>query len=121
MTENTGPAHVNAHDLAALERVFQQAVQQEKAKFPWLATKHDELCAVGAAQSILWLMEATWTNHGDFGEPYSDNAAVEIAINELIDYAREHGCRVTFDNVEIGSPYGVCVHPPEAAEEARDV
>jgi hypothetical protein len=69
-----------------------------------------------AAKSILTLMVSTWTNHGELGEPYSDRAAAEIAINELIDYVRDQGGTVTYDNREIGSPYGVVVRGPEGQE-----
>lgn len=113
MSENTGPTHVNAHDLAAVRKLVADTQVEAKAKFPYLAGELERLYGLGAAGSILELMEATWVSHAEIGEPFSDLAACQIAINELIDYAREHGCRVTFDNTEIGSPYGVCLHPPE--------
>jgi hypothetical protein len=103
--------------IAEVKRELAQADAQARAKFPYLAGELERLYKLGCAGSILELMEATWTNHAELGEPYSDREAVEIAINELIDYAREHGCRVTWQNQEIGSPCGVCVHPPEPREE----
>jgi len=99
--------------IGQIERELEQAQAQARAKFPYLAGELERLYKLGAAGSILELMEATWTNHGELGEPYSDLAAIEIAINELIDYARERGCRVTWQNEEIGSPHGLCAHPPE--------
>jgi hypothetical protein len=117
MVNSTPNPRSNAHDLAAANRLVTLAQGQAQTKFPYLAGQLERLYALGAAGSILELMEATWTNQGEVGEPYNEPAAVEIAVNELIDYARNRGCRVTYNNEEIGSPYGVCVHPPEPAEE----
>ena len=46
------------------------------------------------APALMSEMEANWTNHGGLGEPFSIGAAVEIALNELLDYAKEKGFRV---------------------------
>ena len=37
--------------------------------------------------AILSMMEKDWTNHGMIGEEYSEKVAVEVALNELIDFA----------------------------------
>lgn len=49
----------------------------------------ERLYQMGADGALLWLMRATWINHGGLGEPFRENAAVEIALNELVAYARD--------------------------------
>jgi hypothetical protein len=60
------------------------------------------------AQMILEFMEFSWDTHGSIGEPYSEATAIEVAINELFDYAMERGLVVKTQGVEI-QPFGVTV------------
>jgi hypothetical protein len=55
---------------------------------------------------ILDAMKRTWTNHGSIGEPYSEPVALEVATNELLDWARERGWTPTHNGKEI-SPLGI--------------
>jgi hypothetical protein len=71
------------------------------------AEQIDQLYDMGCGLSLLWLVRATWLNHAFPAEPYCDKAALEIAINELIDEARTRGYRVTYRETEVEAPYGL--------------
>jgi hypothetical protein len=96
--------YVMSHDFQAWLANEPAAVQK---RWGYKRTDSSHVPA-SLAEIILDVMRCTWTNHGAIGEPYSEATAIEVAINELFDYAMTRGLVVKTQGVEI-EPFGVTV------------
>ena len=61
---------------------------------------------------VLTVMKSAWDNYGGFEEPYSDASAIERAVNDLLDHAKELGLHVCHQGEEIGA-MGITVREEE--------
>jgi hypothetical protein len=94
-------------------------------RYPLLAAVPDAepFFKMSAAEAILWLMKVTWAKHQDVCEPYSDEAALEIAVNELIDHARSKGLivRCKAHKTEIPQPYGIGIEGAQGTSTEEEI
>ena len=89
------PRSLSAHEMIYINRQLEGPAPAAETPADTDKTLTPLLLAAGggegprfsAAHMLLCCMQATWRWHQFPCEPYSDKAAIEIAINELLDYA----------------------------------